>query len=64
MAAKYGAITLSQSRLHVGSGARLQRVISRALKGHPVTISVIGGSGGCNISTLLLAWLFISRFKW
>lgn len=43
--AKYGALTLSQSRVHLGSGARVQRVINRALHGQPVTISIIGGSG-------------------
>jgi hypothetical protein len=43
--AKYGSLTLSQSRLHLGSGARIQRVIHRALLGHPITISVVGGSG-------------------
>jgi hypothetical protein len=42
---KYGAVRLGQSRLHVGSGARVQRVLNRALAGYPVTISVIGGSG-------------------
>jgi len=42
--AKYGALVLSQSRMHLGSSARVQRVLSRALAGQPVTISVIGGS--------------------
>ncbi|KAF8326453.1 hypothetical protein F5887DRAFT_1014635 [Amanita rubescens] len=41
---KYGPIRLGQSRLHMGSGARVLRVLNRALAGHPVTISVIGGS--------------------
>ncbi|KAF8689676.1 hypothetical protein AX14_003219 [Amanita brunnescens Koide BX004] len=41
---KYGAVRLGQSRMHVGSGARVQRVLNRALAGYPVTISVIGGS--------------------
>ena len=41
---KYGALTLSQSRLHLGSGGRVQRVIHKALLGQPVTISVLGGS--------------------
>lgn len=44
LAAKYDALTLSKTRLHMGSGARVQRVITRALAGFPVTISVIGGS--------------------
>ena len=42
---KYGAVTLSKTRLHLGSGDRIQRVINRALAGQPVTISVLGGSG-------------------
>lgn len=42
---KYGALVLSQSRMHIGSSARIQRVLSRALAGQPVTISVLGGSG-------------------
>lgn len=41
---KYGALALSQSRMHLGSGARIQRVLQRALSGQPVTISIIGGS--------------------
>lgn len=42
---KYGGMTLSQTRLHLGSGGRIQRVIHKALLGQPVTISVLGGSG-------------------
>jgi hypothetical protein len=45
LAAKYGISVLSQTRLHTGSGARIQRLIQRALRGESVTISVIGGSG-------------------
>lgn len=45
LAAKYDSIALAKTRMHVGSGARMQRVVSRALAGHPVTISVVGGSG-------------------
>ncbi|KAG7091162.1 hypothetical protein E1B28_010215 [Marasmius oreades] len=41
---KYGPVALSQTRLHLGSSARIQRVISKALAGQPVTISVLGGS--------------------
>lgn len=52
--AEYGALTLSQSRLHLGSGARVQRVLNRALFGEPVTISILGGSGerlyACHLS--------------
>lgn len=42
--AKYGAFPLSQSRLHLGSGHRIHKVLSRAISGQPVTISIIGGS--------------------
>ncbi|KIY69272.1 Cap64 protein [Cylindrobasidium torrendii FP15055 ss-10] len=41
---KHGELKLSQSRLHLGSNARVNRVITRALAGQPVTISVLGGS--------------------
>ena len=44
---KYGALTLAKSRIHAGTGGRVQRVLNKALAGHPVTISVIGGSGDC-----------------
>ena len=42
---KYGALALTKTRLHLGSGARIQRVVTKAMNGLPVTISVIGGSG-------------------
>ena len=42
--AKYGAVTLSKSRMHLGSGARIQRVLNKALAGQSVAISVLGGS--------------------
>ena len=42
---KYGALALTKTRLHLGSGARIQRVVNKAMSGLPVTISVIGGSG-------------------
>ncbi|KAI0672251.1 hypothetical protein C8Q78DRAFT_971008 [Trametes maxima] len=44
LASKYDPIVLSQTRFHTGSGARIQRVINKALAGLPVTISVVGGS--------------------
>ncbi|KAI0705419.1 hypothetical protein C8Q76DRAFT_630930 [Earliella scabrosa] len=44
LASKYDPLILSTTRFHLGSGARIQRVISKALAGLPVTISVIGGS--------------------
>lgn len=52
---KYGAVTLSKSRFHLGSGDRIQRVLNRALAGQPVTISILGGSG-----KLLLFYLHFS----
>lgn len=45
LAEKYDPVALQKTRLHTGSGARIQRVITRALSGLPVTISVVGGSG-------------------
>jgi len=42
---KYGALALARTRVHPGSGARIQRVVNKAMSGLPVTISVIGGSG-------------------
>lgn len=47
VARKYGALALTKTRLHLGSGARIQRVVNKAMSGLPVTISVIGGSGVC-----------------
>ncbi|KAG8687111.1 cap64-like protein [Ceratobasidium sp. 423] len=44
LATKYGAAALARSRLHAGTGARVQRVVHKALSGLPVTISVLGGS--------------------
>jgi len=44
LGAKYGAVTLSNSRAHLGSGVRIQRVLNRALAGQPVTMSILGGS--------------------
>ncbi|KAJ7084066.1 hypothetical protein B0H15DRAFT_405972 [Mycena belliarum] len=41
---KHGAVTLGKTRLHLGSGARIQRVLNKALTGQPVTISILGGS--------------------
>ena len=43
--AKHGIHALTKSRMHLGSGARVHRVIHKALSGLPVTISVLGGSG-------------------
>ncbi|KAG9029996.1 cap64-like protein [Tulasnella sp. JGI-2019a] len=44
MATKYGGHNLARGRIHTGSGARVQRVMHKALSGLPVTISVLGGS--------------------
>lgn len=45
LAEKHGALAISKSWLHLGSGARVQKVVHKALLGQPVTISIIGGSG-------------------
>ncbi|KAH9929083.1 uncharacterized protein BXZ73DRAFT_90513 [Epithele typhae] len=44
LASRYDPVVLSTTRFHLGSGARIQRVINKALAGLPVTISVVGGS--------------------
>ncbi|UOH80007.1 hypothetical protein LQV05_002656 [Cryptococcus neoformans] len=44
VAARRGQWGLLRSRLHMGSGARVQRVVQKAMAGLPVTISVLGGS--------------------
>lgn len=44
LADKYDPVALQKTRLHTGTGARIQRIITRALQGLPVTISVVGGS--------------------
>ena len=54
LGAKYGALTLSKSRLHLGSGARVQRVLNQALAGQTVTISILGGSS-TSLSTSLVS---------
>ncbi|KAJ7507134.1 hypothetical protein B0H11DRAFT_2271654 [Mycena galericulata] len=41
---KHGAVNLGKTRMHLGSGARIQRVLNKALTGQPVTISIVGGS--------------------
>ncbi|KAG8834849.1 cap64-like protein [Serendipita sp. 399] len=49
---KYGAHAMAMSRLHLGSGARIQRLIHRAMSGQPVTISVLGGSNETDLVIL------------
>ncbi|WVO17870.1 hypothetical protein L204_105568 [Cryptococcus depauperatus] len=44
IAERRGQWGLLKSRLHIGSGARVQRVIQKAMAGLPVSISVLGGS--------------------
>ncbi|WVO17560.1 hypothetical protein L204_105255 [Cryptococcus depauperatus] len=44
IAAKRGQLELLRSRLHLGTGARVQKVLQKAMSGAPVTISVLGGS--------------------
>lgn len=60
VASKYDVVALSKTRFHLGSGARVQRVINKALSGLPVTISVVGGSGECPRSQL--PWLAAPRW--
>jgi hypothetical protein len=45
IAERRGQWGLLKSRLHMGSGARVQKVIQKAMAGQPITISVLGGSG-------------------
>lgn len=44
LATLYGNGPLHRSLLHSGSGARVQRVIHKAMRGQPLAISVLGGS--------------------
>lgn len=60
LALKYGATVLSRTRMHSGSGARIQRVIHKALSGLPVTISVLGGS---SMSFFFLLLRFCSNLE-
>ncbi|KAG9310170.1 hypothetical protein JVU11DRAFT_9793 [Chiua virens] len=68
IAKKYSSVTLAQSRLHLGSGGRVQRMIHKALVGQPITMSVLGssvsachGSGDDPLSPLCYPSLF---FQW
>lgn len=45
----YGAHALLRTRVHLGSGARVQKVLHKAMSGLPVTISVLGGSGELSV---------------
>lgn len=45
IAERRGQWGLLKSRLHTGSGARVQKVIQKAMAGQPISISVLGGSG-------------------
>lgn len=42
--ARRGQLELLKSRLHMGTGARVQRVLQKAMSGAPVTMSILGGS--------------------
>lgn len=44
IAAKRGQFELLRSRLHTGTGARVQRILQKAMSGAPITISILGGS--------------------
>lgn len=65
---KYGVHALARSKLHMGSGARVQRVIRKALSGLPVTISVLGGSGEflstCHAHRLKYLRSFCMPWRW
>jgi hypothetical protein len=44
IAERRGQFELLKSRLHLGTGARVQRVLQKAMSGGAVTMSVLGGS--------------------
>lgn len=44
---EYGLDTISQSRAYEGSGARVRRMLERALRGEKIRIGVIGASVSC-----------------
>lgn len=44
LARRYTPAAMHKTVLHPGSNARVQRVINKAMRGLPVTISVLGGS--------------------
>jgi hypothetical protein len=45
IADRRGQFELLKSRLHLGTGSRVQRVLQKAMSGGAVTMSVLGGSG-------------------
>ncbi|KAL7415570.1 hypothetical protein BDY24DRAFT_381553 [Mrakia frigida] len=44
VANRRGQVNLLKTRLHTGTGARVQKVVRKALSGAPLTISVLGAS--------------------
>lgn len=54
IAGRRGQVELLRSRLHTGTGARVQRVLQKAMGGAPITISVLGGSGMCPVKIVSL----------
>ncbi|WVR08443.1 hypothetical protein IAU60_005498 [Kwoniella sp. DSM 27419] len=44
IAARRGQLELLKSRLHLGTGSRVQRVLQKAMSGSSITMSVLGGS--------------------
>lgn len=44
LAKRYSSAAMHKTVLHPGSNARVQRVINKAMRGLPVTVSVLGGS--------------------
>jgi len=62
IAARRGQVELLRSRLHMGTGARVQRVLQKAMSGAPITISVLGGSGKFS-STDAEQWYYINAIS-
>jgi hypothetical protein len=52
VANRRGQLGLLKTRLHSGTGARVQKVIRKALSGAPLTISVLGASGQSSFLSL------------
>jgi hypothetical protein len=64
VAERRGQWPLLKSRIHTGSGARIQRVIQKAMAGMPITVSVLGGSGKSISSTVKRGTDISVRMSW
>lgn len=60
VANRRGQVNLLKTRLHTGTGARVQKVVRKALSGAPLTISVLGASGKSDLPM----WLVSSGLGW